>query len=282
MALTLLSRLPLPVLYVLADALYLLVHHVLRYRRSVVRDNLRRAFPDQSSRDIDRLMRRFYHNLTDVAVEIVKAMSISAEELERRVHIRNSELLQEFARRRQAVLFMTTHQCNWEWLLLAIGARLELPVDPIYKPLHNRRVDTMMRALRSRFGGRPIAAKDAIVGIMRNRKTSAGFAMVADQTPPKGEEQYWTRFLGHDTSFFVGAEKVARLAGFPVVFVDMRRLRRGHYEVELSVLATPPHATLGYPITERFARLAEQQVMARPAEWLWSHRRWKRPRPLYS
>lgn len=277
----LLSRLPLPVLYVMADLIALVLEHGLRYRRAVLRDNLARAFPQLPAREIARLARGVYRNLSDVLVETLKAPALSAEALRRRVRIRNPEVLEPFTQAGQAVLFLASHQCNWEWLLLAMGARLERPIDPIYKPLHDRRIDQAMLALRSRFGARPIPVKSAVLEIMKRRNASAGFAMVADQAPPKEDEVYWTAFLGRDTAFYVGPETIARIGRFPVIFVAMKRLGRGRYEIALEVLATPPHAAAGYPIVEGYARRVEALVRAHPADWLWTHRRWKHPKPLY-
>jgi KDO2-lipid IV(A) lauroyltransferase len=277
----LLSRLPLPVLYVAADLIAIVLDQGLRYRREVVRDNLARAFPSLTARDITRLARGVYRNLADVLVEIVKAPSLSAEALGRRVRIRNPEVLEPYTGAGQAVLFLASHQCNWEWLLLAMGAHLGRPIDPIYKPLHDRRMDQAMLALRSRFGSRPIPVKSAVLEIMKRRNSSGGFAIVADQAPPKEDEVYWTAFLGRDTAFYVGPERIARIGRFPVIFVAMKRLARGRYEIALEVLATPPHATAGYPIVEGYARRVEAMVRAHPADWLWTHRRWKYPKPLY-
>jgi KDO2-lipid IV(A) lauroyltransferase len=277
----LLSRLPLRLLYAVSSLGYVGVYYGLRYRRRLVRENLERAFPDATDREIVGLERAFYRNLVDVVVEIFKAQTMRPDEFRARVRLENGEILEPFFRRHQAVMFLATHQCNWEWLLLAMGAHLERPIDPIYKPLHQRGIDRRMLGLRARFGSRPIPVTDAFMEIMRRRKTAAGFAMVADQAPPRGEEQYWTRFLHQDTAFYVGSEKIARLGRFPVVFVAMERLGRGRYRARLELLASPPYEGAGHTIIERYARRAEQQIRAHPGDWLWSHRRWKYPRPLY-
>ena len=104
--------------------------------------------------------------------------------------------------------------------------------------------------------------------------------MIADQTPKRNERKHWTRFLGRETAFYVGADQIARYLDAPVVYVAMKRVRRGFYSVRLDVLAEPPYDARGREeIMERFARRAEQACLESPADFLWLQKRWKYPRP---
>ena len=79
--------------------------------------------------------------------------------------------------------------------------------------------------------------------------------------PKRHERKHWTRFLGRDTAFYVGADQIARYLDAPVVYVAMRRVRRGYYSVRFDVLAEPPYDAGGHEeIMERFARRTEQAM----------------------
>ena len=130
------------------------------------------------------------------------------------------------------------------------------------------------------FPPRPIDALSHLNRLARRRRREFRlFVMVADQSPIRRERSYWTRFLHRDAAFYLGAETIAKVTGFPVLFAQCRRPRRGHYEVEFHELAQPPHAADGHEITERYVRLAERAIRAEPHSWLWSNRRWKRQPP---
>ncbi len=277
----LLSKLPLTVLYGLSNVLYLVVYYLIPYRKAVVFKNLRNSFPGKEKAEITRIAKASYQNLADITVETIKAISIHPEELKKRVDFKNEEILAEFAKNQQSVILMTTHQCNWEWLLLAGCLKLPFPLDAVYKPLHNEKIDALMLEMRSRFGGNPISLKSIIVEMMKRKKTVRGFAIVADQTPLRDEEKYWTQFLNQDTAFAVGAEKIARFTKYPVVFVAMERVRRGYYQVSLTLLAQPPHSNEGYSLIEAYAREAEQHILQHPADWLWSYKKWKYKKSVY-
>jgi KDO2-lipid IV(A) lauroyltransferase len=105
--------------------------------------------------------------------------------------------------------------------------------------------------------------------------------MNADQAPVSTDKRYWTQFLGQDTAFYIGAEQIARATRLPVLYVGVRRVRRGYYAVELKPLWDGRETTAPNTVTERYARACEIDVRDRPADWLWSYRRWRLKKPLY-
>ena len=105
--------------------------------------------------------------------------------------------------------------------------------------------------------------------------------MVADQEPTTSEHKHWTRFLNRDTAFYMGPEEISRVTRFPVFFIEMRRQRRGYYEMAFLPLATPDERLKPGELTERYARLVEAQIRAAPPDWPWSHKRWKLKKSVY-
>lgn len=209
-------------------------------------------------------------------VEVIKSITLSKEQLKKRVHISNPEVLDEFTSSRQSVVLLASHQCNWEWLQLACCLKLPFALQGVYNPLSYKPADRVMLAARSRFGTRPIPMKNFMADIMKSRKEPKGLIIVADQSPRRADKKYWARFLNQDTAFFIGPQKVAWITQSPVMFMSMKRIRRGYYEVSLRLLARPPYAKNDYQIVERYAREVERQVREYPSDWLWSYERWKR------
>lgn len=280
--LKLLSRLPLRVLYAITDVLYVLVYHVWRFRLQLTQLNLRNSFPDRTAQEISRIARQSYRNAFDMIAEVIKGANLSADDICRRMRIKNLDVLAPYLTASKPVVLLASHHCNWEWLLLAACVDLKVSVDAVYKPLRVAGMDRFMLEARSRFGGHPIAVKDFLVEVLKRRDSARVIALVADQTPPHEEEKHWTHFLHQDTAFFVGADKIARITRSPVFFVGIARTSRGHYEATLQLLAQPPYAPEGSDIIERYARVAEAHIMQYPADWLWMYRKWKYKKPLYA
>jgi KDO2-lipid IV(A) lauroyltransferase len=275
------SRLPLWALYALAAFLYFLAYYVVRHRHQVIREQLERVFPELEARERTRIHKRYLRNFCDVLVEILKSATMPPEEMSARVRITNMALARQFLEAGQSVMFVTSHLCNWEWLLQGVALELGYPLDAAYKPLHDAWAERLMLSIRSRFGARLVPAKELLGDFLRRRGVVRVLAMNADQAPVSTDKRYWTRFLGQDTAFYVGAEQIARAARLPVLYLGMRRLRRGHYEAELHPLWDGREPLDPNGLTERYARLCEREVLAHPADWLWSYRRWKLQKPLY-
>jgi KDO2-lipid IV(A) lauroyltransferase len=277
----LLSALPFPMLYALASVLAWLALHVVKYRSNVVRSNLAAAFPHLNEVGLREIQRRYYEGFAQVLVEVIKSVSLSPRHLQRRVRILNLEAPRAQLASGKSVLLVAAHQCNWEWMLLVLALELGYPLDAAYKPLVDGWAEREMKKLRTRFGSRLIPAKELLPDIIRRGKTVRAIAMVADQEPTTSEHKHWTSFLNRDSAFYMGPEEISRVTHFPVFFVSMRRTGRGYYEMEIQPLSPGGEARAAGELTERYARLVEDQIYAAPPDWPWSHKRWKLKKSVY-
>jgi KDO2-lipid IV(A) lauroyltransferase len=227
------------------------------------------------------VIRGYYLGFAQMLVEIVKSASVPAAEIRRRVRIVNLEAPRAHLAQGQSVLLVAAHQCNWEWMLLALSVELGYPLDAAYKPLVDNWAEREMKKVRTRFGSRLVPAKELLPDILRRRDVVRAVALVADQEPTTSEHKYWTRFLNRDTAFYMGPEEIARVTRFPVFFLFMRRTGRGHYEMRFEPLTEAGQSLPSGALTEAYARLVEQQIHAAPSDWPWSHKRWKLRRSVY-
>jgi Kdo2-lipid IVA lauroyltransferase/acyltransferase len=277
----LVSHIPFVMLNWLADLLGWLAFRVFPYREHIVRENLAKAFPDLDEPGLRKVMRAYYDGFAQMFVELLKGATMPAAEIQRRVRIVNLDKVQAYLAKGQSVLVVAAHQCNWEWMLLGLSLELGYPLDAAYKPLVDSWAEREMKKLRSRFGCRLIPAKELLGDIIKRGKVVRAIAMVADQEPTTSEHKHWTRFLNRDTAFYMGPEEISRVTRFPVFFIEMRRISRGHYEMAFQPLATPEEKLKPGEITERYARLVETQIRAAPPDWPWSHKRWKLKKSVY-
>lgn len=275
------SHLPMRVLYVLSDVIWILAYYVVRYRRRLVRQQLRESFPEKSAKDICFIEKRFYHFFCDYLVETLKLMSISHDEIRRRVRFYGlKESLLEMKRLgRHFIFFNLGHYCNWEWIA-SFSLHLEEGVmgAQIYHPLKNRTMDEFFVRLRSQFGGLCIPMKETLRQILTVRREGKmeAIGIIADQSPKWEAMHHWTRFLNHDTSFFIGTEKIGKQVDACIFYVRVTRPRRGYYDCHIEPISMNPKEVADYGITDRYAQLLEEQIREQPELWLWTHNRWKR------
>lgn len=270
-----LSLLPLSILYVLADLVYVLLYHVVRYRRKVVYENLQNAFPGKDAAAIRCIAERYYRHLSSLMVEIIKMASISPKELKERFKFKNLHLLNDYHEQGRSTLVCSAHYGNWEWGTLALGLNTTAVVYPIYKPVSNEAFGEWFKRIRSRFGNHLIPMRQTLRAVNASKDVPTVFCFGNDQTPLKEESTYWVNFLNQPTAILLGLEKIAVRTNRPVFYMRVTILKRGYYEVECVPLCLNPAASKPYEITNLHVNYLEQIIKAEPAYWLWSHRRWK-------
>jgi KDO2-lipid IV(A) lauroyltransferase len=270
-----LSSLPLPLWYGFARMVAWLLEHVFRHRHGIINMQLAACFPDRDARWIAATRRDFFRNFCDVSVEIIKAVTMKSEEIDRRVTFVGAENARAALDAGQSIMVVTSHNCNWEWTLLKLSFSMGHPIHATYKPLTGRFGDRLMLTVRSRFGAEMITARRLLMRVLRYRGQARIVAIVADQAPTSSAVRYFTQFMGLDTAFFTGPEAIARAAKLPVWYLAMRRVARGHYQVSFDQLCEAGADLAPGALLDRYAAAVESLTRENPPDWLWNYRRWK-------
>ncbi len=270
------SLLPFFILYRLSDMLYLIIFYLIGYRKKVTYANLQNSFPEKSEKEIRQIARRFYKNLADLVVEVLKIKSIRTKTLHKRVRFHNYEIIEELYEKNKSIFVAIGHCGNWEWMGLKIAMISEHKPFAIVKPLSEPYFEDYMNKLRTKSGyNNLIKFRQTYRQLLKIRKQRNIVIIASDQTPTRDEINYWTNFLNQETPFFLGLEKMSKNMDFAVLFFDIVRSNRGCYDVFVKKITEEPNNTKEYEITEKYVHLLEDAVIKHPDNWLWSHRRWK-------
>jgi Kdo2-lipid IVA lauroyltransferase/acyltransferase len=273
---------PFFLLYRLSDFLFFLVYYVIGYRRKVVIVNLRNSFAEKSDEEIRKIERQFYRHFCDVIVEIVKLLTISDASFKKhfRLTINGVNTFKYFEEKKLSIVGIMGHCGNWEWGAIAHQFYFKQLITGVYHPLSNKNFDAFMLKLRSRKGGNIVAMKNLYRELLRlkSEKIPTTIGLIGDQTPPP-ESAYWTNFLNQDTPVFNGAEKLSKKFNYPVLYVSVKKLRRGYYEMDTQIITEDPHSLPEGKITELHTHALEENIRSQPFIWLWTHKRWKHKRP---
>lgn len=273
----LLAGLPLGVLYVFSDIAFPILYYIIRYRRSLVRENLRCSFPEKDKKEIVRIEKAFYHNLCDVFIEAFKCLNISDEEMRRRVEILNCELPERIASQGKNVFMLLGHCGCWEWCQ-EVCIRYKNPKKSceIYKQIKNKYFSSLMHEIRSRWNTEQIEMKQAVRTLLKWSSEGEPFlcGFIQDQRPDVKAKDGIT-FLNQQTWYAPGAEEIAHKTGAESVYLDVERTSRGHYRLTfLEMHPNTEESNSPYPLSRNYWRLLEQTIRRQPELWLWSHNRW--------
>jgi Kdo2-lipid IVA lauroyltransferase/acyltransferase len=270
----LLSLLPFFVLYGISDGVAFLLHRVFKYRRKVVLHNLSIAFPEKTQAEREVIAKKFYYYFTDTFIETLKFISISKKQLLKR-STGTFEILNQLIDEGKNIHIMAGHQFNWEYANLLYAINLKIPFVGIYMPIKNPIFSKIFFDIRQRYGTVLISATDFKNKMHEVFGKQYSLALAADQNPGDPTNAYWIHFFGRPTPFVTGPEKGAVKNNAAVVFVGFKKVKRGCYHFEATLLHTDGAQTAKGELTKKYRDVLEQTIRQDPANYLWSHRRFK-------
>lgn len=273
------SWLPLWYLQIWSSIGYYVLYYVIGYRRSVVRNNLTKSFPDKTLKEIIKIEKEYYRHLCDLIVENIWALRASKSQIQKRCTIVNHELLGELYKKNQNFICLLGHTGNWEWCSLSFSTYRYHHLWALYRPIKNKVFNRFFLKLRGRFGARLVPMHQVIRAMNAPGATPYVVAFIADQSPVP-EYAYWTTFMNQPTCFFNGYEKIAMKRKLPVLYIHFNKISRSRYEITVEELT--PDASMLAPneITRQFVTRLENYIHQQPSYWLWSHKRWKHKPPV--
>ncbi|SDB84500.1 lysophospholipid acyltransferase family protein [Williamwhitmania taraxaci] len=274
-----LSWLPLRIIFIISDLLYIVLYRIVGYRTKVVRENLQKSFPQKTIKEILTIEKRFYHHLSDLTMETLLLPHITEKQIRKRCTFKNPEVINNQYNKGKSIICVMGHYGNWE-MFSGFQLQSRHKVVALYKPLSNQQFDNYFKKMREKFGVETVSMADGMRVLLRydRSKTMTLSLFIADQAPTRDQSNFWTTFLNQDTAVFTGVERFAKKTNFPVIFLSMQKKSRGHYEVEAELLSDNPESTTNFEITEAHTRVLEKHIQEQPEYWLWSHRRWKHKR----
>lgn len=270
----LLSLLPFFILYGIADVFFVVIYFIAGYRKKVVMENLRYAFPEKSEKELKQIARKFYRNFMDQWIETIKLISISRKQLNKRIS-GNFQVFHQLFESGKPVQVNLGHFFNWEIMTLHTGINQPYTFLTVYLPQSNPIMNRLIQYIRSRWGNPQIPSTDMARAIIPWRKKQYLIALGSDQSPASPEMGYWLYFLNRPAPFAKGSEKFARSQNIPVVMMTTTRLKRGRYHFDYFLLAGDVKSLPDGELMRQYVHHLETNIRLQPELYLWSHRRWK-------
>ena len=270
----LVSLLPFFILYAIADFFFVIIYFLIRYRKDVVFENLRKAFPEKNEKEIRSIARRNYRNFIDNWIETIKLLSISKKNLNKRVS-GNFEIFFHLFQTCKSVQVNLGHFFNWEIMTLHTGINQPYTFLTVYLPQSSKIMNRLINKLRSKWGNPQLPAGDIARAIIPWRRKQYLLALGADQRPLFAHNGYWLYFMHQPTPFVKGPEKFAMVQDIPVVMMTTTRPKRGYYHFNYFLLAEDPKSLPEGELIRKYVQHLEKNIRLQPDLYLWSHKRWK-------
>lgn len=273
------SILPFKVFYWFSDFIYLIVYYIIGYRKKTVKENLALALPHLSSEERLVIEKKSYHHLCDMFLEMIKTMTISSAEMNRRFVVTNIELVKEYEKKGKSAILLASHYASWEWLL-SVNEKTKFKGIGVYKKIANKYFDKLLRDIRSKYNAELVETNKAIPLMAENQKNGilSMYGLASDQSPKLNRAFHWDTFMGVEVPVHTGAEMLAKKYDLNVLFVKVKKVKRGFYEATFVPITDNPNSFPDFEITNIFLREVEKQILEAPEYYFWTHKRWKHRR----
>ena len=274
-----LGKFPFWLIYLLSDVFYWLVYYVVGYRKKVVTENLKNAFPEKSENEILVISKKYFRHFCDLTLETIKMRGMKPADFEERMKVTNAGLVNGYFEQGKSVMVLTMHYNNWEWGVY-LSVHLKHKSMAVYKPLQNIKIDWFMNKTRTKFGTELVKNDQIFRRVLQaDKQNQKVFIWLAgDQTPPVFHK-FWYRFLNQDALFYPGPAVISKRFNQPVFFQKIEKTGRGKYETTFELLFENPAQFSETEIIKTYIRRMEEVIREKPEFYLWSHKRWKHKRP---
>ncbi len=271
-----LSILPLKVLYVLSDLIYILLYHIIGYRKKVVFGNLKLSFPNKTDKELMEIQKKFYHHFVDIFIEMIKSFTISKKEIKKRYKFTNIQLVNDIEKQGKDIVIMGAHYANWEWVI-NLNNYVTHQTFAAYTKINNKYFERKILSSRERLGASFIETSKFVPAMEKNKieKTASIYGLLSDQSPQLHKAKYFKEFMGVKAPIHTGAEFLAKKFNLAVVFMKTEKIKRGYYETTFKTITLKPTDFDDYQITDKFLTLVEEQIKEKPEYYFWTHKRWK-------
>ncbi len=270
----LVSLLPFWILYGISYVAYVIIYHFIGYRKDIVLSNLDIAFPNKSLSEKKIIAKQFYKNFTDSFIETIKLLSISKKQLNKRF-ICNYDSVNKYYATGKNVQLHLAHFFNWEYANLSFSMYSKFQLLIVYMPITAKALDKLFFKLRTRFNAKLISATSFLKEFKPFSRQRFCLVFVADQSAGHPAAAYWLPFFGKLTPFVTGPEKSARLNNAACLYAKFNKIKRGYYHLEFHEISDGEQRLNEGELTRRMIEHIENNIREEPADYLWTHRRWK-------
>ncbi|MGH7554863.1 MAG: lysophospholipid acyltransferase family protein [Longimicrobiales bacterium] len=246
------------------------------FRRRIVEDNLRRAFPDCDMDWVRLTAAASYEHFARETIAQLRSAQFSSDQIVARTTFEGWDALQDAVRAGNGVVIVAGHLGNWEMGAAAVAAR-GVPTDVVVQRQSNPLSDHLIVQSRAGIGLGIIDRRHAAKLALRSLRAGRTVAFVSDQDA--GKDGVFVPFFGRLASTHRGAALMAIRTGAPLFLgVPLRVAAGPRYVIRIREILTDRSGQLDEAVqrlTAAYTALLESAIRSAPDQYLWLHRRWK-------
>lgn len=246
-----------------------------RHHRRVGLRTLEAAIPEFDRSTRARIVRQSFRHFGSVSGEFLRLGRETPEALCRRLEFEDWQFFARAEAAGRGVLVLTAH-LGFHELLAPVVALYKGPMQMVARPIGNAPLHDRVKEIRTRFGNGLIPKRGAARGLLKAMTTRGRAAILIDQRvhPHEGVE---VPFFGLSSWTSPLPAQISVRTGAPVLPLLALQVPGGRNRIVARAPIFPADESSSVRgLTARYTAVVEEEIRARPQQWLWMHDRWKR------
>ena len=241
--------------------------------KDLIKSNILRALPNLNQNEIKKISDNMWANYGRILSEYIFIKKFRKSKLEHNINIKGQEILDKIKKSNKPVIFVSGHFNNFELMAMHIE-KSGINLAAIYRPLNNIFLNFIMEKIRKKY----ICQNQIKKGISGTKKLLSSFkngssiALMIDQRVSQGIK---SNFFNQEAFTTTIPAQFVKKFKCKVVPIYIERIKDINFKLTI-------HEPLEYPndasiesITLDLNSLLEKMILKNPAQWIWSHNRWK-------
>ena len=247
-------------------------------KKAIAKKNILIAFPNINETSIDQIIDDMWGNIGSIFGEYIHINKFSIlDEEKNKIVFTNKNNLQILKNNKKPIVFFSGHFANFE-LMAKCLRELEFNIGAIYRPLNNIFLNPIMEFIRKKYIC-SIQIEKGSAGtkkLIKHISTNNPLALMIDQ---RLSSSIRVPFFNQPATTTTTPAQLSIKYDALLVPVFLKRLKKTKYEFfieePLVVKKTNNYEKDIFNITEIMNKKIEEFIKVDPANWLWSHDRWK-------
>jgi len=257
----------------LSAQLFLLLGPFFRSKK-IFQKNIKKVFPEIKSDQENKIFKNMWHNYGKMFAEymFIKDFRYS-KKFEENLIIENFSILEKIKKDKEPVIFISGHFNNFELMAMQIE-KAGINLAAIYRPLNNIYLNPIMEEIRKKYICKK-QIKKGISGtkqILKEYKNGASIALMIDQRVSEG---ILSNFFGQNALTTTIPAQFVKKFNTKVVPIYIERLNNNKFKITVHDIIKFDNAHDIETITFKLNKILENMVLKNPAQWIWTHDRWK-------
>ena len=241
--------------------------------RNLIKLNIQKAYPNLNHYEIKKITKEMWENYGRIIAEYIFIKEFRTSKLQNNIIIEGQEILNQIKKNNEPVIFISGHFNNFELMAMHIE-KSGINLAAVYRPLNNKFLNFIIEKIRKKY----ICKNQIKKGVSGTRqllsffKDKTSIALMIDQRVSQGIK---SNFFKHEALTTTIPAQFVKKFKCKVVPIYIERTKDSNFKLTINEPLEYSTDDTVNSITLDLNNVLEKLILKNPAQWIWSHNRWK-------